>query len=70
MTNQEFSRTAWRKSTHSGNGGGNCIEVADVTRHVAVRDSKNPDGPRLTFAREAWRAFSRDIQSGIYDREA
>ena len=38
----------WRKSSYSGNGGGNCVEVAsNLPDGVAVRDSKNPDGPRL-----------------------
>jgi len=34
----------WRKSTYSNAEGVNCVEVAE---HGAVRDSKNPDGPRL-----------------------
>ena len=39
----------WRKATYSSGNGGNCIEVATADRTVAVRDSKNPDGPRLAF---------------------
>ncbi|MGX6740994.1 DUF397 domain-containing protein [Streptomyces xantholiticus] len=39
---------AWRKSSYSGDTGGQCVEVADLAPHVAVRDSKNPDGPALT----------------------
>lgn len=50
----------WRKSTRSGNGG-NCVEVAtnllDSAGVVAVRDSKDPDGPVLTFTPEQWQAF-------------
>jgi Domain of unknown function (DUF397) len=35
-----------RKSTYSGSNGGNCVEVADnLPGIVAVRDSKDPDGP-------------------------
>ncbi|WP_405807722.1 DUF397 domain-containing protein [Streptomyces sp. NBC_00210] len=48
----------WRKSTHSGGDGGNCLEVAD--HHpgiVPVRDSKNPDGPKLVFRAAAWSVF-------------
>jgi hypothetical protein len=30
---------------------------------VAVRDSKNPDGPILTFTRDEWRAFLNKIKN-------
>ena len=49
--------TLWRKSSYSGNGGGNCVEVAHDPHVVAVRDSKNPDGPVLTFSRDEWASF-------------
>ena len=47
----------WRKSSFSGEGGSDCIEVAFAQTVVAVRDSKNASGPRLTFGPEAWRSF-------------
>ncbi|QLQ36071.1 DUF397 domain-containing protein [Micromonospora robiginosa] len=48
----------WRKSTKSGNNGGDCVEVADnLTSVVGVRDSKDPRGPVLVFGAPAWRAF-------------
>jgi hypothetical protein len=48
----------WRKSTRSGDNNGNCIEVADnLPGIVAVRDSKDPGGPALTFSPNAWTAF-------------
>ncbi|MFJ7270747.1 DUF397 domain-containing protein [Streptomyces sp. NPDC099050] len=48
----------WRKSTHSGGDGGNCLEVADGHPGIVpVRDSKDPDGPHLTFGAPAWSAF-------------
>ena len=40
----------WVRSGYSGTQGGNCVEVAALPRSVAVRDSKNPDGPWLAFA--------------------
>ncbi|MEU9170816.1 DUF397 domain-containing protein [Streptomyces sp. NPDC048420] len=48
----------WRKSTYSGGGGGNCLEVAvgHPTR-VPVRDSKTPQGPKLMLRPQAWSAF-------------
>jgi hypothetical protein len=38
----------WRKSSRSGNGG-ECVELACAPEQRLVRDSKNPDGPRLKF---------------------
>jgi hypothetical protein len=52
----------WRKATYSSSNGGNCIEVATADRTVAVRDSKNPDGPRLTFKARAWQTFAAKIK--------
>jgi hypothetical protein len=57
----------WRKSSRSTGNGGNCVEVAGMRAAVAVRDSKNPDGPRLTVPPAAWLAFTREIKTGRYD---
>ncbi len=52
----------WRKATCSSGNGGNCVEVATAGRTVAVRDSRDPDGPRLAFAPRAWRAFAARVK--------
>lgn len=58
----------WRKSSHSGSNGGTCIEVASVGADVvAVRDSKDPDGPRLAFPAGQWQAFTDRIKAGAFD---
>ncbi|MGH3319665.1 MAG: DUF397 domain-containing protein [Streptosporangiaceae bacterium] len=58
----------WRRSNRSGNSGNTCVEVArDRPDAVAVRDSTNPDGPRLGFARDRWTAFITDIKGGLFD---
>jgi hypothetical protein len=58
----------WRKSSYSGSNGGNCIEVADnLPGIVAVRDSKDPDGPALTLTPADWRAFVTSVRSGEPD---
>ncbi|MFC7548951.1 DUF397 domain-containing protein [Plantactinospora sp. GCM10030261] len=50
----------WHKSTRSGGNGGECVEVAtNLPGLVAVRDSKNPSGPTLTFSHPAWMIFLR-----------
>lgn len=57
----------WRKSSHSGGNGGQCVEVAgSVPGVVAVRDSKNPDGPILMFSPAAWAAFVDDVKGGRF----
>ncbi|MGW3934906.1 DUF397 domain-containing protein [Streptomyces phaeochromogenes] len=48
---------AWRKSSYSGSGGGNCVEVATTPGTVHVRDSKGRQGPVLGFPNEEWSAF-------------
>jgi len=62
------SSVCWRKSSYSGSEGGNCVELAGVASVVAVRDSKDPDGPRLAFGRAAFSTLASDIRAGRYDR--
>jgi hypothetical protein len=58
-------RPEWRKSSYSGDNGGDCVEVArNLPGVVAVRDSKDRSGPTLSFAPEAWRALTAGIKAG------
>ena len=55
----------WRKSSYSGTNGGDCVEVACTPpAAVAVRDSKDPDGPKLIFTPADWAAFTTTIRTG------
>lgn len=57
----DLSRAVWRKASASGNG--NCVEVAvNLPGAVAVRDSKDPAGPTLTFTPGAWHAFTARLR--------
>lgn len=47
----------WRKSSYSSDTGGQCVEVAPLDGIVAVRDSKDPEGPALAFPAAAFTAF-------------
>jgi len=57
------SAMTWRKSSYSGNSGGNCVEVGDAAPLMPARDSKAPEGPRLAFGREAWEAFAAEVKA-------
>ncbi|MEU8123672.1 DUF397 domain-containing protein [Spirillospora sp. NPDC049024] len=54
----------WRKSSRSGSSGGSCVELAGTKGRVAIRDSKEPEGPVLVVPRAALRAALR----GLTDR--
>jgi hypothetical protein len=54
----------WRKSSFSNGSGGACIEVGDAGRTIAVRDSKNPDGPCLLVSPGAWADFTNCVALG------
>ncbi|UED86651.1 DUF397 domain-containing protein [Streptomyces profundus] len=52
------TESIWRKSSYSGNQGGECLEVRDdVPGVVPVRDSKVVEGPILSVSASAWARF-------------
>ncbi|QUH04633.1 DUF397 domain-containing protein [Saccharopolyspora erythraea] len=64
----DLSQARWRKSSRSDTGsGGNCVEVAFTGTVTAVRDSKEPDGPKLIFTPTQWRHFLTTAQRGNLD---
>ncbi|MEU6036234.1 DUF397 domain-containing protein [Actinomadura sp. NPDC047616] len=67
MRTHDPSVPRWRKSSHSDHHGGECVEVATLAPAIAVRDSKNPDGPKLTFGAAEWRAFMQAVKGSEYD---
>ncbi|WP_031171266.1 DUF397 domain-containing protein [Streptosporangium roseum] len=65
----DLSAAVWRKSSRSSGNGGQCVEVAaNLPGMVAVRDSKDPDGPKLLFTPAEWEAFVGGVKSGEFDR--
>ncbi|MGX2996287.1 DUF397 domain-containing protein [Streptomyces sp. JNUCC 64] len=60
----------WRKSSYSGGEQGQCVEVADIHSHgsIAVRDSKNPTGPILLMAPEAFTSFLASATHGAFEQ--
>ncbi|GAA2092187.1 DUF397 domain-containing protein [Actinomadura alba] len=57
----------WRKAARSTGTGSECVEVAALPAAVAVRDSKNPDGPKLAFDSSTWAAFAGRVKAGELD---
>lgn len=61
MTDNSAGRDSglrWSKSSFSDDSDSNeCVEVAATPATVHVRDSKNPEGPRLAFAVDRWADF-------------
>ncbi|AXK34581.1 DUF397 domain-containing protein [Streptomyces armeniacus] len=61
MAIQQGTTSTWTKSSYSG-GNGACVEVKSPTAEaVAVRDSKDPDRPALSFSPEAWGGFVESV---------
>jgi len=58
----DLTDVMWRKSSRSTNNGGECVELARIGRLVAVRDSKDPQGPVLVFDTYRMRAFLDDVR--------
>lgn len=60
----DMSAAEWRKSSRSSGNGGQCVEVAtNLPGVVAVRDSKDPDGPKLLFSPAEWQAFVNGLKA-------
>jgi hypothetical protein len=63
----DLSGTIWHKSTRSNNGGA-CVEVAtNLPGAVAVRDSKDREGPKLAVSNRSWSAFIQGIKNREFD---
>ncbi|BCB87733.1 DUF397 domain-containing protein [Phytohabitans suffuscus] len=54
----------WRKSGRCESN--TCVEVAMVGLDIAIRDSKQPDGPTLLFTRAEWDAFVGGVHDGDF----
>jgi Domain of unknown function (DUF397) len=65
---ETIADAGWRRSSYSGgSGSSNCVDVRDYPGTIAVRDSKNPDGPELALSPVGWRAFTTGVKAGLYD---
>jgi hypothetical protein len=59
--------SGWRKSSHSDDNAGSCLEVLDNhPSGIPVRDSKVPYGPALVFPASGWSSFVTAVRSGAF----
>ncbi|WP_395104653.1 DUF397 domain-containing protein [Actinomadura sp. SCN-SB] len=63
----DLARARWRKAARSSASGSDCVEIAGLEAWIAVRDSKDPDGPFLLLERTAWQKVARAIAEGRAD---
>lgn len=59
----DLAHVRWRKSSYSG-GANDCVEVAELGGHTAVRDSKDINRGPLLFTKAAMRSLIGGIGSG------
>jgi hypothetical protein len=56
----------WTKSSYSSSNDG-CVEWSWDGTGIQIRDSKNPDGPVLSFTPKEWEAFTLGAKDGEFD---
>jgi hypothetical protein len=65
-TGAQLSSLSWRKSRYSG-ALGNCVELAPLAdRAVAVRNSRQPDGPVLVYSHARLATFLAGAKNGEF----
>jgi hypothetical protein len=58
----------WRKSSRSSDPDlAVCVEVASIGSTRAIRDSKDPEGPRLSLSMDSWRAFIGAVKADAFE---
>ena len=61
----DSERSVWRRSSRCD--AGQCVEMAVFGAQVALRDSKDPDGPWLRFDHATWAGLVDSVRAGAFD---
>jgi uncharacterized protein DUF397 len=67
LSETERAALAWVKAQSSSHNG-QCIEIAETAGRIAIRDSKDPDGPILIYTPGEFGAFLNGARNGEFDR--
>ena len=51
----------------SSNDGSSCVDVRMRKDGVDTRNSKDPEGPQVSYTKEEWAAFIEGAKSGKFD---
>lgn len=63
----DLSGARWVKAARSNPTGDNCVELAELSGTVGVRDSKNPTGPVLALTPQQWQKLTARIRRSEFD---
>ncbi|HYZ56381.1 MAG TPA: DUF397 domain-containing protein [Streptosporangiaceae bacterium] len=67
MSAADLDGAAWRKSQRS-NSQGACVEMARIDAEtIAMRNSRDPQGPALIYRREAIATLIDSLKDGDFD---
>ncbi|RFS87216.1 DUF397 domain-containing protein [Actinomadura spongiicola] len=58
-----MNNAVWRKASKSTENGGNCVELAPLNNIIAIRDSKDPNGPKLVIERNDFRCLTEALKN-------
>lgn len=59
----DLSKAVWRKASRSTAEADNCVEIASIPNVVALRDSKNPNGPKILVSRSDFRHLAETLKN-------
>ena len=60
-----FLSEAWSRASRCASSG--CVEARVIGDEVAVRNSKDPDGPTVSYDRQEWATFVAAVKAGEFD---
>ena len=69
LSEAERGALFWLKA-HRSTANGQCVEIASTAGKIAMRDSKDPDGPVLVYTPAEFSAFLEGARNGEFDHLA
>jgi hypothetical protein len=66
LNGSERRNLSWQKA-QSSTVNGQCVEIASIANKIAMRDSKDPDGPILVYTSAEFSAFLEGARNGEFD---